>query len=142
MPFDVSLYRFESPVPAEGGRLFVDHLFGGNIEHERVTRVRRAYEKKCAQLTPWRRNGARTVIILEEDDCSFTNPELIADALRLIEQGKRDRPDEIYLLSTIVKKPWWLWTMRVNDYVYDDFSVWGKSICKIDPATLNDLTGR
>ena len=53
-----------------------------------------------------------------------------------------DRPDEIYLLSTIVKKPWWLFTIRLDDHVYDDFSVWGKSLVKIDPAALDDLTGR
>lgn len=107
-----------------------------------MARIRRAYEKKCAQLAPWRRDGARTVLILEEDDANYTNPELIADALALIEQEAVDKPDEIYLLSTIVNKTWRLFTIRLDDHIYDDFSVWGKSLLEIDPAALDDLTGR
>ncbi len=142
VPFDVSLYRFSAVVPSGGGRLFIVSLFAGDIEHERVARIRRAYEKKCAQLAPWRRDGARSVLILEENDFSFTNAELVADALVLIEQGAVERPDEIYLLSTIQKNPWWLLTIRLDDYVYDDFSVWGKSLREIDPTALDDITGR
>jgi hypothetical protein len=142
VPFDVSLYRFESPVPAVGGYLFVRPSFEGDIEHERLARICRAYEKKFAQLAPWRRDGARTVLILEENDISFTNAYVVAGALGIIEQGAAERPDEIYLLSTIVKKLWQLWTIRIDDYVYDDFSVWGKSLLETDPATLDDLTGR
>ena len=142
VPFDVSLYRFLSAVPNGGGQLFIVALFKGDIEHERLARIRRAYQKKCAQLAPWRRDGARSILILEEDDRDHTNPELVADALGLIEQDAMDRPDEIYLLSTIVKKPWWLLTIRIDDYVYDDFRVWGKSLLEIDPAALDDLTGR
>jgi hypothetical protein len=142
VPFDVSLYRFSSVVPSGGGQLFLIALFEGDIERERAARIRRAYEKKCAQLAPWRRDGARSVLILEENDRNFTNPELVADSLGLIEQGAVERPDEIYLLSTILTKPWWLLTIRLDDYVYDDFSVWGKSLLEIDPAALDDLTGR
>ena len=66
----------------------------------------------------------------------------MADALVLIEQGAAERPDEIYLLSTIVENLWQLWIIRLDDYVYDDFSVWGKSLLEINPAVLDDLTGR
>jgi hypothetical protein len=142
VPFDVSLYRFRSAVPSRGGQLFIVALFKGDIEHERSARIRRAYEKKCAQLAPWQRDGARTVLILEEDDTNYTNPELVADELALIEQEAGDRPNEIYLLSTIVTKRWWLFTIRLDDYVYDDFSVWGKSLLEIDPASLDNVTGR
>jgi hypothetical protein len=141
VPFDVSLYRFSSAVPGGGGRLFIVSLFAGDMERERLVRIRRACEKKCAQLAPWRRDGARTVLILEEDDRDYTNKELVIDALSLIEREAVERPDEIYLLSTIVKT-WALWTIRIGDYVYDDFSVGGTSLLQIDPATLDDLTGR
>jgi hypothetical protein len=142
VPFDVTLYRFRSAVPTGEGRFFIVSMFDGDIEHERLARIRRAYQKKCAQLAPWRRNGARTVLILEEDDFNFTNAYLVADALALIEQEEGERPDEIYLLSTMLKSPWRLWTIRLDDYVHDDFSVWGNSLLEIEPGTLDDLTGR
>jgi hypothetical protein len=129
------------PYLGGGGRLFVVSLFAGDMERERLVRIRRAYEKKCAQLSPWRRDGARTVLILEEDDRDYTNQELVTNALSLIEREAVERPNEIYLLSTIVKT-WALWTIRIDDYVYDDFSVGGTSLLQIDPATLDDLTGR
>jgi hypothetical protein len=142
VPFDVSLYRFSSEVPSGGKRLVIVSLFAGNIEHDRAARIHRAYEKKCAQLAPWRRAGARTVLILEENDLNFTNAKLVADALVLTEQGAVERPDEIYLLSTIEKNPWYLWIIRLDDHVYDEFSVWGKSLLEIDSDALDDLTGR
>ncbi len=45
-------------------------------------------------------------------------------------------------MSSVVKTPWWLLTIRVDDHVYDDFSVRGDSLLKIDPATLNKVAGR
>ena len=140
VPFAVSLYRFNSVVP--GGQLFVRPLFEGNLAEERIARIRRAYDKKREQLAPWQRAGARGVLILEEDDINFTNPLVVAEALDQIEQGSTDRPHEIYLLSSAVKTPWWLFAIRVDDQVYDDFSVWGDSLLEIDPATLSNVTGR
>ena len=51
----------------------------------------------------------------------------VADAFSQIKQGAEDKPNEIYLLSSVVKTPWWLLTIRVDDHVYDDFSVRGDS---------------
>jgi hypothetical protein len=93
-------------------------------------------------VAPWQRAGARGVLILEEDDINFTNPLVVAEALDQIEQGSTDRPNEIYLLSSAVKTPWWLFAIRVDDHVYDDFSVWGDSLLKIDPEALTNVTGR
>jgi hypothetical protein len=50
---------------------------------------------------------------------------IVADALCQIKQGAEDKPNEIYLLSSVVKTPWWLLTMRVDDHVYDDFNLFG-----------------
>ena len=140
VPFDVSLYRFNSVVA--GGHLFVRPMFEGDLRQERLARICRAYNKKCEQLAPWHRAGARSVLILEEDDINFTDPVVVADAIGQIEQGATDRPNEIYLLSSVEKTPWWLWTIRVDDHVYDEFSVWGDLLLEIDPATLDNVTGR
>jgi hypothetical protein len=140
VPFDVSLHRFNSAAP--GGQMFIRPMFDGNLAEERLTRIRRAYDKKREQLAPWQRAGARGVLIFEEDDINFTNPLVVAEVLDQIEQGSTDRPDEIYLLSSVVKTPWWLFALRVDDHVYDDFGVWGDSLLELDPETLSNVTGR
>jgi hypothetical protein len=66
----------------------------------------------------------------------------VAEALDQIEQSSTERPNEIYLLSSAIKTPWWLFAIRVDDHVYDDFSVWGDSLLEIDPASLSNVTGR
>jgi hypothetical protein len=53
-----------------------------------------------------------------------------------------DRPDEIYLLSSANEKTWFLWTLRVDDHVYDELSVWGDVLMEIDPTTLVNITER
>jgi hypothetical protein len=51
------------------------HLVTGNVEEAREHRLRAACAKKFPKLEVWRRSsGARTVLILEENDLQLTNP--------------------------------------------------------------------
>ena len=53
-----------------------------------------------------------------------------------------DKPDEIYLLSTVIENSWNLWALRVGDCVYDDLSISGDSLSQMDPTGLVNVTGR
>jgi predicted RNA polymerase sigma factor len=114
-----------------------------NHEAERIDRIREACQRKFPKLARWKRDyGARTVLVLEENDIQLTNQQVVADALLEVERTMLDRPDEVYLVSTAVEAPWWSFALRVVQRDYYDFSRARECLEEIDPATLIDLTGR
>ncbi|MGC1863152.1 MAG: hypothetical protein WA733_19055 [Methylocystis sp.] len=140
VPFEVALHRVQKGGLL--GQISIVHLVERNLEAQRISRIRRAYGDKAKKLAAWRQLGARSVLILEENDKQLTNHVRVADALIEVEQGMVDRPDEIYLLSSANEKTWFLWALRVDDHVYDELSVWGDSLMEIDPTTLVNITER
>lgn len=67
----------------------------------------------------------------------------MADAVQEIERTEQAKPDEIYLLSSAIDAFWSLWSLRVENRVFDNLSIWGEALDpESDPATLTDLTGR
>jgi hypothetical protein len=139
-PFEAVLARV--PVGALG-QLSIGHLVGDHLEVDRISRIRRAYKDKSEKLAAWQRSGARSVLILEQNDIFVTNEGLVADALQEIESTIEMRPNEIYLLSSAIDAFWSLWSLRIDDRVFDDLSYWGDALTTdIDPMTLNDLTKR
>lgn len=141
VPFPVTLHR----TTTEGfpARFTIHHMVEANHEAERVKRIREACQRKYPKLARWKRNhGARTVLVLEENDIQLTNQQVVADALLEVEQTMPDRPDEVYLVSTAVETPWWSFALRVGQRDYYDFSRAFECVEEIDPATLMDLTER
>lgn len=112
-------------------------------EAERVRRVREACQRKYPKLARWKRDrGARTVLVLEENDIQLTNQQVVADALLEVEKTMPDRPDEVYLVSTAIETPWWTFALRVGMRDYYDFSRALECMEEIDSTTLVDITGR
>ncbi len=95
---------------------------------------------KFAKLAAWKRDdGARTVLVLEENDMSLTNHQLVADSMSLAEERMSDPPDEIFLVSTHIADLWWVTCLRREGKTYYDD---GERFREIDPATLTRLTRR
>jgi hypothetical protein len=95
--------------------------------------------RKYPKLAKWKRDlGARTVLVLEEDDLSLTNHLLVADALGRAEATTPDAPDEVFLLSTGVDQTWWVVCLRGPGLVA------GRAMpdCEFDPMKLTKLTSR
>lgn len=141
VPFAVSLHR----TTTEGfpARFTIRHLVDGDHETERVERVREACQRKFPKLAAWKRDhGARTVLVLEENDIQLTNPQVVADALLEVEATMPDRPDEVYLVSSAVNNPWWSFALRIDQRNYYEFSRAFECMEEVDPSTLTDLTGR
>lgn len=140
VPFEVALHRVQRGGPP--GHLSIVHLLERNIEPQRTERIRRVYVSHTNKLEAWRKLGARTVLILEENDMFATNHQRVAVAVESIEQELVSRPDEIYLLSSASANPWYLWALRVDDHRYRELSTWGDSLSEIDSALLDNITGR
>ena len=141
IPFEMALHRVV--LGGKPGKLSIVHLVEREpLEPGRLERIRRAYDNKMPKLSAWKEKGARTVLILEENDVQMTNHVLVANAVRAVELNRQHLPDEIYLVSTAIDMQWHSWILRNSGIVYEELSYYGNSINDIDPTTLIDLTGR
>ena len=143
VPFRFSLYRWsmqdfrQCPL---SGRISQRALVTADVEKARESRLARTCDDKFGKLAKWKRNeGARSVLVLEENDLLLTNHQFVADAMARAETGRPDMPDEIFLVTTVRPNPWWVTCLRRQDKTfYDD----GERFFELDPANLIQLTKR
>ena len=140
--FEVRLDRFQSIRPP--GRFSIKHsIVAEDLEPAREMRIRTACEKKFPKLEAWRQDQqARTVLILEDNDIQLTNPARVFDTLAAIQQDFTSWPDEIYLVSTIIKNPWYVHALQVGDRHYYELSKAGQCLTEFNPDGLDDVTER
>jgi hypothetical protein len=141
VPFRFSLRRTISQVRSSAleGRFFLRPIAPANLEQQRAARLETASERKSPKLAKWKRDsGARTVLVLEEDDLSQTNHFLVADALLPAEATSPDAPDEVFLVSTGIDQTWWVICLR-GPGVVDDEPMPHR---EFDPMKLVKLTPR
>jgi hypothetical protein len=143
VPFRFSLYRWSlqdfnrSPL---SGKIWRRAFVTGDVEKARQARLERSCDDKFSKLAKWKRDeGARSVLVMEENDLSLTNHQLVAEAVARAEAGRSDVPDEVFLVSTTRPNPWWVTCLRrEGKNYYDD----GERFHELDPATLTQLTKR
>jgi len=96
-------------------------VIGEDLEQNRLGRLRIACDKKYPKLGAWKhKHGARTVLILEDNDAMFTNTELVTNAIVEAEKECSNLPDAIYLVATGLRM-WGLWPVRVDRTTYHDW---------------------
>jgi hypothetical protein len=86
--------------------------------------------------------AARTVLVLEDNDIQLTNPQNVFDTLKAVECEFSNKPDEIYLVGTIIENPWYVWALRVDDRDYYTLCGADQYLTEVDANSLSDLTGR
>jgi hypothetical protein len=141
VPFPFSLHRTMPPVSGTPlcGRFFLQPIPPANLEQQRAARLKTASERKSPKLAKWKRDsGARTILVLEDDDLWWTNHFLVADALIPAEATTPDSPDEVFLVSTGLDQTWWVVCLRGPGLVA------GKPMphSDFDPKELTKLTSR
>ena len=105
-----------------------------------MARLEQTCRDKSSKLALWKRDeGALSVLVLEENDISSTNPQLVYEAMVRAETGRSDVPDEIYLVSTFRPNPWWVTCLRREGKDYYDNS---ERYHEFDPDNLTQLTKR
>lgn len=120
VPFQVSLVRFDGIAGMEG-RFQLKHLTRG-AETPRLERIARACEKKFPKLARWKQSdGARTVLVFEDNDVQLTNVSIVTEAYLPIATARADAPDETYLVSTCTS-PWYAWPVLVDGRSYFDLA--------------------
>jgi hypothetical protein len=143
VPFGVSLWRTDGCSPFCGRldiRPFLPHSLAVDLGSLRLDRLKRTYDAKRPKLAKWRHDcGARTVLVLEENDISLTNEQLVANSMMMAEAGMTDLPDEVFLVSTHHPPQWWVTCLRHDRKIYGDDR---ERFQLINPAPLVDLTQR
>jgi hypothetical protein len=142
VPFDLSLCRFEPPIVP--GRYFQIKHTVDNIAKLRSDRMQAAIDKKFPKLAAWKKNdGAKSILVLEQNDIQLTNPSIVADTYLPLAKSRSDRPDETYLVASCMSPHWWMWPILIGERSYydiarsDDAGYW-----QFDPSKLVALTKR
>ncbi len=143
IPFPISLFRFENTIGAQEGVEFRHLVKDGGREQGRLDRLGRACDAKFPKLAWWNRNqGARTILILEENDIQLTNHEIVAASYLALALGRDDRPDETYLVSTCLPQ-WSIWPLLIGNETIDSLRIDGYARrWDIDPSGLTSATAR
>jgi hypothetical protein len=140
VPFRFAIYRWSVPHCELSGRFWRREFISGDLEKARLARLIRVCGDKFGRLAKWKRDeDAQTILVLEENDLSSTNHQLVAEAMFRAEADRADAPDEIFLVSTIRPNSWWVTCLRrEGKNYYDD----GERYHELDPADLIQLTKR
>jgi hypothetical protein len=137
--FEVSLHRW--PRSWRVKKFAIVQKIDEDLEAARRARILRACEKKYPKLAAWQNQGARTILVLEDNDRQVSNEGLVADALLLAEKNSSfNRPDEVYLVTTF-DDPWYGHVIRIDDKTYFDFAyeTQHNRYWEIKPAELIDI---
>lgn len=141
VPFPVSLHRNEPLGPEFAGRLDMMFVLQGELEEARYERILRAYNAKKDKLSVWKRQNAKTILVLEENDVQLTDHQTVSEAVARIERDISDRPDDIFLVSTHLENRWWVFPIRLGEERYQLDIRDGRALA-IDPEALADITSR
>jgi hypothetical protein len=140
--FEVTLHRW--PRSWHVKKFAIVQKIDVDLETARRARISRAREKKYPKLAAWQSKGARTVLVLEDNDIQNTGDHLVAEALLLAEQNVTcNRPDEVYLVTTFADL-WFGHVIRIDDKTYFDFDyeTQHNRYWEIEPASLVDALRR
>ncbi len=136
--FEVSLHRWRRSWQATPFRIV--QTISEDLEASRRARILRACTKKLPKLAAWQDNGAKSILVLEDNDIQNTGFHLVADALLLAEQNVAcSKPDEVYLVDTF-SSLWFGHVIRVGGKTFFDFEDQHGRSWEIDPTTLVDAT--
>jgi hypothetical protein len=140
VPFEVSLHRTATG-GGRPGHFRITHMVT-DLEEARADRLRETCERKFPKLAAWRQNaGAHTILILEENDIQLTNAQVVFEAFTRVENDFSNKPNEIYLVGSMIDNPWFVHALRVDNTSYYELSQSRQCMTEVDPNTLDDLTG-
>ena len=77
-----------------------------DLEKKRERRLLDALNRKCGKLNDC--EGARTVLVLENNDIALTSEDSVREILRSIFTDDNYKVDEIFLVNTTTTKSWYL----------------------------------
>lgn len=118
---------------------FYINFLAGNLEAQRLDRMRRTLRDKCPKLAGWKDLvDAHTALVLEWSDFQVTNPHLIANALLTAESEINNRSDVVYTVVPFDSN-WCVYTLRSGDRNWHEMEP-GDRAWEVPMAILDDIT--
>jgi hypothetical protein len=103
------------------GRLFVTRIAPEDYSTQRQVRLEDALKDKCPKLSDCKKEGAVSVLILENQDISLTNHVVVGEVLeRLLAVERPDVPDEIFFVDTCISCQWTAWSVFRDKMFWPD----------------------
>lgn len=137
VPFPVTLHRWPRSWRAKS--FAIVQKIEEDLEAMRSARVARACEKKFPKLAVWQARGAKSIMILEDNDIQNTSEVHVAQTFLSAEKASpHTKPDEVYLVTTF-SNIWFCHIIRIGKKTFFDFEDWVGRTWEVDPATLNDI---
>ncbi len=119
IPFPVWISR--QPVAGNSPKCIVFRQVPADLHDQRAADIARALAEKAAQLRPYHDAGTHTVLLLDVDDVSLSNREVVADAFAhaFSTWEGRDAVDEVYLVDS-GRRPAWVYPLKLGGRSYPD----------------------
>ena len=139
-PYEVTLHRVRRSRMTRGepGSLDVARVAPEDLSVPRLERLRRALQAKCPKLKRCKDGGARTVLVLENNDLPLSNSVLIRGALVPALDARDDAPDEVYLVATL-STVWFVYPLAVDGEYWPIGSVDVLDFSEDDLVDLRDV---
>ena len=117
-PFEIGLSYYVTIPGQRAGSIELVRSVPNSLERRSVRVLQRTLRKKLPKLHCCKCEGARTVLVLENDDSPLREASSVGKALvRLREELSSDLvfPDEIYFVMTFPER-WLVWRMKKDDH--------------------------
>ena len=102
------------------GRLFVSRFAPPNRESLREDRLTTAFDRKFPKLAQWKAVGTVSILILENGDIALTNHVVVAEAVEKLVRDRADRPDQIWLVDTVIENEWTVLCLMREGVLFPD----------------------
>ncbi|MDE0716757.1 MAG: hypothetical protein OXH64_02335 [Rhodospirillaceae bacterium] len=141
IPYSVRLSCTLMGEPSDNatGQFYAVRATDTDLEKQRFKRLCRAFTDKFPKLEQCKDRGARTILVLENNDNFLSNSVTIRESLNRAAEERTDLPDEIYLVWAPPKTAtWYLFPMNpaADSLFLPDFDVECKAL---ESADLKDL---
>lgn len=103
------------------GVLLVSRNAPRDVSDQRKGRIQEALRRKCPKLYECKKDGARTVLVMEDRDISLTNYAIVGEALIEVLPSTRNPPDEIFLVETSLER-WTVRQLKYDDSIFEDMN--------------------
>lgn len=119
------------------GRVFAGRYAPQELDRLREERIQRAVDKKIAQLATSKRDGAVTVLILENRDIAVTNHIIVGDVLAELLRNRTEIPDEVFFVDAALET-WTVMSMFRDGILWPDEET-DRRYHEFNPASLNEV---
>jgi len=110
VPFEITLYRW----PGKDGEFRIARFSSDQLEEKRKEVLKQALCSRGEKVSNYKREGCRTILILESNDRALANFNDIDNALNnVVEELKNiELPDEIYLIETEIENDYEIYCLK------------------------------